>query len=540
MLKLNETMVLYEDKGYIAVAVSDMATLVALRAMPMAVASSNIVPSMVLLPWCDDVCRVLTNMGYDMTMASPFMFSQHPLVEGKYTGMAHQLITAAFVCLHPRSYVLSDPRTGKTGSLILAMDYLQRNRMVTGGFLIATTVTTMQSVWVDGIKGTIPNAKVVIAHQATRASALKEPADFYITNYDSVRLSTKDFVNAVLEQRIGGCVIDELTHLGNASSKRFKAFNAVLNQTNMEYVIGLTGSPGNNPEAIYGMCSMVNRGRLKVRTKTAWLNMVTYRYGPEPYMVKNTADAPRVFHEVMQPAIRFAKKDILDLPPVVTQDRVCDLSKEQRDMREQFVAAAIALTKTGERITAANGGVAMQKLMQTALGFCMDNNGKPIELEHPSRAQTIIDIIGETDRKVVVFSCYKASMKMRLDEIRAAGYTAELISGDVSGAERARILHDFQYSDAPHVLVAHPQTVSYGVELSRSDTMIFDGPPMLGGFVYAQALERLSSAKQTAAHISIIRVMSSPEEKRGFAMLDAGKTFSDTVAALFEEFKKSA
>ena len=79
--------------------------------------------------------------------------------------------------------------------------------------------------------------------------------------------------------------------------------------------------------------------------------------------------------------------------------------------------------------------------------------------------------------------------------------------------------------------------MSYGVELSRSDTMIFDGPPMLGGFVYAQALERLSSAKQTADKISIIRVMASPEEKRGFRLLDEGKNFSDTVAALFESFK---
>ena len=538
MLKLNETMVLYEDKGYIAVAVSDMATLVALRAMPMAVASSNIVPSMVLLPWCDDVCRVLTNMGYDMTMASPFMFSQHPLVEGKYTGMAHQLITAAFVCLHPRSYVLSDPRTGKTGSLILAMDYLQRNRMVTGGFLIATTVTTMQSVWVDSIKGTLPNAKIVIAHQATRASALKEPADFYITNYDSIRLSAPAFIKAVHEKRIGGVVIDELTHLGNASSKRFKAFNAVCNQTGLEYVIGLTGSPGNNPEAIYGMCSMINRSRLPVRTKGAWLNMTTYKYGPEPYMVKVLPDAPEIFHQVMQPAIRFAKKDIMDLPPVVFQNRVCDLSADQSTVRDQFVATAIAMLDSGEQITAANGGVLMQKLMQVALGFCNNNDGEPTELAHSMRAKTITDIIGETDRKVVIFSCYKKSMKMRLDEVRAAGYTAELISGDVSGSDRARILHDFQYKDDPHVLIAHPQTVSYGVELSRSDTMIFDGPPMLGGFVYAQALERLSSAKQTADKISIIRVMASPEEKRGFRLLDEGKSFGDTVAALFEGFKK--
>ena len=539
MLKINDKVILYEDKGYLAVCVdTDQNLLDHLGNVPMSCKMAAVVPTMILLPWCDDVCRILVNAGFDLTAASPFMYTRHPLIEGKYEAMAHQLMTAAFVSLHPRSYVLSDPRTGKTGSLILAMDYLQRARRVTGGFLIATTVTTMQSVWLDGIKDTLPGAKVLIAHQGTRESALEEPADFYITNYDSIRLSAPAFIKTVHEKRIGGVVIDELTHLGNASSKRFKAFNAVCNQTGLEYVIGLTGSPGNNPEAIYGMCSMINRSRLPVRTKGAWLNMTTYKYGPEPYMVKVLPNAPEIFHQVMQPAIRFAKKDIMDLPPVVFQNRVCDLSADQSTVRDQFVATAIAMLDSGEQITAANGGVLMQKLMQVALGFCNNNDGEPTELAHSMRAKTITDIIGETDRKVVIFSCYKKSMKMRLDEVRAAGYTAELISGDVSGSDRARILHDFQYKDDPHVLIAHPQTVSYGVELSRSDTMIFDGPPMLGGFVYAQALERLSSAKQTADKISIIRVMASPEEKRGFRLLDEGKSFGDTVAALFEGFKK--
>lgn len=538
MIKLNNQMILYEDKGYIAISVMDKQTAAVLKSIPSAVSASEEFPTVILLPWCDEVCRVLTNMNYDMTLAAPFLYTKHPLIEGKYSSMAHQLVTAAFVCLHPRCYVLSDPRTGKTGSLILAMDYLQRHRMVQGGFLIATTVTTMQSVWLDGIKATIPDAKILIAHRDTRESALAEPADFYITNYDSVRLSPKAFVAAVKEKRIGGCVIDELTHMGNASSKRFRAFDAVVNATHMEYVIGLTGSPGNNPEAIYSMCSMINRAKLPYRTKSAWLSRVTYRYGMEPFMVRNTDDAPKVFHDVMQPAIRFNKKDIIDLPPIVSQNRSCNLSAEQKKMREQFVATAIALTESGERITAANGGVVMQKLMQVAQGFCMDNNGHPVPLEHKERTQTILDAIGETNRKVVIFCCYKATMAMRLVEIRSAGYTADLISGDVTGEERARILHDFQYEDAPHVLIAHPQTVSYGVELSRSDTMIFDGPPMLGGFVYAQALERLSSAKQTADRVSIIRIMASPEEKRGFAMLDAGKNFSDTVSVLFESFKE--
>ena len=67
--------------------------------------------------------------------------------------------------------------------------------------------------------------------------------------------------------------------------------------------------------------------------------------------------------------------------------------------------------------------------------------------------------------------------------------------------------------------------------------MVFDGPPMLGGFVYAQALERLSSAKQKAANINVISLMASPEERRGFSMLRSGHDLGMFIASLFEEYK---
>ena len=78
--------------------------------------------------------------------------------------------------LYDKSYVLSEPRLGKTGSIILAMDYLQRHRALTGGVLIITTYTTIHSVWANGIRETLPNAIVQIVHGPTRAADLRRPA----------------------------------------------------------------------------------------------------------------------------------------------------------------------------------------------------------------------------------------------------------------------------------------------------------------------------------------------------------------------------
>lgn len=531
--------VIFEDKGMMVTQVRDPVLVQRARSLPYAEfleGEGGLL--LVQLPWSDDACRMLSNIGLDMTEASPFYSSDIPLIEGKYQGMKHQLFTAAFVCLNPRSYVLNDPRTGKTGSMVLAMDYLQRNRFVTGGFLVITTVTTITSVWYHSIKETLPNARVVVVNGKSREAVLAQPADFYLTNYDSVRLSKDTFIKAVREGRIGGCIIDELTHVGNASSQRHKCIDAVLNGTNMQYVIGLTGTPGNNPETVYGMCRMINRARLPATTKRGWLNITTIQYGSEPYMKRMHPDAPRIIHEAMQPAVRFNKADIIDLPPVVTQDRECELSPEQKRMREEFKAQAVALTASGETITAANGGVLYQKLMQVAQGFCMDNEGNPVPLQHEARTKTLVDIIGESSRKVVVFCCYKATIAMRAKEFETAGYSTGIVDGSVSAAKRAEVLHAFQHDKDPHVLICHPTTTAYGVELSAADTLVFDGPPPLGGFIYAQALERLSSAKQTADKISIIRVMASPEEKRFFKTLDNGHDMGNFISEMFEDFSR--
>lgn len=538
MEKVNDSLLLDRDAHYMFAVVTDPVLRKQAKEIKGVEYKDAESYTLVALPHTNDGCIIARNLGVpDTYKVAPFNYEQHPLVEGMYKPMAHQLETAAFLTVNPRSYVLSDPRTGKTGSLILAMDYMQRHRQVTGAFLIVTTVTTIDSVWMDSIKQTLPKAHIVKVHGKHRAEALDEPADFYITNYDSIRLSKQAFIDAVLAGRIGGVVIDELTHVGNTSSQRFKAIDAIVNKLNMRVVYGVTGSPGDNPDAVYGMASVVNKRSLPCRTKRGWADLVTYQYGPEPYMRRPKDTAPETIFKTLQPAIRFNKADVIDLPPVMTQTRTCALSAEQTRMREQFKAQALALAESGDVITAANGGVLYQKLMQTAQGFVMGNDGKPVFLKHEERTRTILECIGETSRKVVVFGVYRAMNHKLAEELEDAGYTTGIIDGSVSTKERTRLLHDFQYAKDPHVLICHPTTTAFGVELSTADTLIFNGPPPLGGFIYTQALERLSSAKQKAPSISIIRIAASQEEEKFFKTLDTGKEMGQFIATLFEEYR---
>lgn len=492
------------------------------------------------LPWTTQSCKLLQNMGFDSLPAMPFLQDNDRLVEGKHQPMRHQLLSAAFMILNSRGFNLAEPRTGKTAATIIGADYMRRTGMITGGVLIITTLTTIHGVWKASIESTVPGAMVEVVHGKTRSKSLQKVADFYITNYESCRLNEKDFIKAIQEKRIGAVVIDELTHVGNSGSKRHKAIYNICNKSGVHHVWGLTGSPADNPEMVYGMCRCVNQTQLPCTTKADWLDLTMYQYGPEPYMKRPNVMAPAVIHKAMQPAIRFSKANILDLPPVTTQMRTCDLSSEQKKRREELKAEAVSILESGAVITAANGGVLLTKLMQVALGIVKDENGAVHELDHKARTDTVLEAIAETSRKTVIFCGYIAGIDMLVRECRKAGYTCDKVDGSVTGQKRSQVLYDFQNGKDPHVLVCHPTTTAMGVELSAADTLIFDGVPLTGGFVYAQSIERLSSAKQTADNINIIHVIATPEERKALDSLRSGYDLGQQIANMFEEFAQSA
>lgn len=494
---------------------------------------------LVELSLSEDSCRLLMDLGIpDALHISPLMYSVHSKVEGVYRPMQHQLLTAAFVAMHPRCYVLSDPRTGKTGSLVLAMDYLQRSHTVAGAWLVVATVTTMRSVWAKSIESTLPSSITAIAHGPTRETALfTRGANFIITNYDSIRISEKAFTYAVQKGFIGGIVLDELTHLGRTSSRRHKAFHRLVVGTNMHRVIGLTGSPAANTDAAYGMAHIVNPDRLPCKSFKVWQYMTSFQPEPgKPYRLPRY-NAPDIIYSTLQPAIRFRKQDIIDLPPIMTQTRECDLSAKQAAVYRALKSEAKALAESGEVITASNGGVLFGKLMQAALGVVIDDKGDPVPIDNEPRVKAIQEAIAETSRKVVIMCCYTAAIDDLKVKLSKAGISTAVIDGRVSGGKRAELLEAFQTTDTPRVLICHPTTTAYGVELSAADTLIFNGAPPLGGFIYAQALERLSSAKQDAKSIQIIRIVSTYEEKKMFRRLDDGKELSGFVNELFEEYR---
>lgn len=512
------------------------------------------------LPLRPDSLKLLRNLGYNTRGLEVLRHRYNlPKIEGQYDPLAHQVTTAAFLSENPRAFCTSTMRTGKTASTIMAADYLQQQRLVSG-VLVICTVSTMTGVWEKEIKGMVPHAKVNVLHtdgkDATeyRRKKLAEPAHYYIINYDGLKLLAPELKQAVEDGRIQCVIVDEMTHYANSQTDRWDVADQIINGHRWEvwttnsgkkrrrrladtvavpYVWGLTGTPG-GPEGIYGQVKLINPDKMDM-FYTSWRESVMVKINAFKWVPRHGYQ--EIIKRHLQPCIRFDKKDIMDLPPVIFQHRTCALSKEQQKLYSRLKNEMVTQAADGTEIKAVNKAALITKLLQISCGVVRGEERR-VALDMKERMDTLEEIIKESQSKVVIFAAYTAVLDRLMDELTARGHKVGLVDGRVTGKKRDKVFAGFQLGNEYDILLCHPQTTAFGVELSAADTMVFFGPPMSGEFVYQQAVERLSSLSQKADQIALVHLTATAEERKLFQSIKDGVDVNEAINNLFSEIVK--
>jgi SNF2 family DNA or RNA helicase len=423
------------------------------------------------------------------------------------------------------------------------LDYLRKVKGEAGAALIVAPLSVLDDTWLRTVKETLPWASAAVVHGPVerRRQILKAGHDYLIINYEGLHLLKAELMVMALERRLGFVVFDELTHYGNPDSRRWKAANAIVNESDTNKnlrVWGLTGTPGGNSVAVFGYVKLVNPLEMEHRSQSSWRSFVQERYGLQAGEWRDRSDAQYSIYSVMQPAIRFTKEQVLEhLPPLMRVYRRVELSKPQAQAIAQLREEYQIKFKNGETLTIQQQSALVGKVFQLALGVAIGDRGT-FRLDSKPRIEEVLNIIKESDRKTVVFRAFTGALDDLLEQLRKAGVSVEKVDGSVGRTDRVRIFSDFQNKPEPRVLVAHPQTVAYGVELAAADQLIFDGPPLSGVQNYLQALERPMSAKQTADKVSVIQLSATDEERKFFENLEKRQSSAEMTADLFNFFLK--
>ena len=218
----------------------------------------------------------------------------------------------------------------------------------------------------------------------------------------------------------------------------------------------------------------------------------------------------------LQPAIRYTKRECLDLPEVTYQMRDVPLTPQvhryYKELKSQMLIEA-----AGQQISAVNAAASMSKLLQISGGAVYTDGRDVVEFDISPRLNLLEEVLEETVNKVVVFVPYLHTIDLVIEFLNSKGYVNEVIKGDVPASRRADIINRFQSQETPRVLVIQPQSASHGVTLTAADTIVF-WSPVMSVETYLQCIGRIDRVGQRNP-CTVVHLQGSDAERRVYKML---------------------
>ncbi len=480
----------------------------------------NVIPSarqfqfqghdLIAVPHKLDETKVLRNLGFD----TPSPIRSQYKWSGQYTPMAHQFETCDFLTMNRRAFCLLDMGLGKTLCTLWAYDYLRSIGRIKS-MLVISPLSTLEPTWANEVFRHFPHLTFGVLHGSKdrREKLLAEDFDVYLINHDGIKtmlppLKAKKGIDLV--------VVDEIASFRNAKSDRWKALNQIT--AGKDWVWGLTGTPTpNGPEDAWAQVRLISPERV-TPFAGKWRDQTMRQVGTFKWLPRE--NATEIVAQAMQPAIRFKRDDVLDLPPCTLLDRHAPMSLEQASAYKEMLTK-LKTEASQSQILAVNEGVKLGKLVQIASGVVYDIKGEPVVLGAESRLKVVREAIEQSGSKSIVFVPYTGVLNYVATEL-GKDYHVAVINGSTPKGERDRIFQTFQHTNEIDVLVAQPAAMSHGLTLTSASTTIW-WSPITSHETYAQANARITRPGQRH-HQFIVRVEGSAVERKLYATLEKRHT----------------
>lgn len=479
----------------------------------------------IVLPFDVPTVETLYSKGIDVEgpILHEYPFKWHrPLPAFK-----HQLFTADRVTKLRSGFIFNEIGTAKTLSVLWAADYLQSKGMV-NKVLVVCTLSTTHLIWADTIFKSFPHRSYALLYgsKARRIKELERDVDYYIINHDGLKVmgewkTVKDktyLLSTLFDSRpdIDMIIVDESAIFRNARTDLFKSMDWIANIKGLDRRLWLmTGNPTpGKPTDIWAQARLVKKDLFHksfVRFRHQVMHKVTeFKWVPN-------LDWEKFIYDAIGPyCVRFKRDDCIDMPPVVTQPRECEMSKQQVGAYKKMMDT-YTIEMNNKLITAANQGVKLNKLLQIACGCVYDRDGEAHNLDCKPKLKVLFEVVEESGSKLIVYTPFKHSIAMLLKHLEKQ-WSVGVVNGDVSMTKRNEIFYAFQEGDL-EIILAHPKAMAHGLDLTRSHTICWWTP--IDDFeIDEQANGRITRPGQIHTQ-TIVRLIASPVEKKVYQRNDA-------------------
>lgn len=486
--------------------------------------SAIVGPNQVLVHWNMRAMQTLTGLGFQnvpSAIAKNYHYPHRPGMSPR----AHQRCMAEFTTLHRRCFNFSDMGTGKTLAAIWAADYLMSIGMIKR-VLIAAPLSILKCAWEADIFSSAMHRSVGVAvgDAKRRSKVIASECEFCIINHDGIKSSRPELARAKFDL----IIVDEATAFSNTQTDRWKALNSLVAQDPMLWLI--TGTPAaNSPLQAYGLAKLVCPDRVP-KYFNAWKDLTMFKVSTFTFVPRSNAQET-VFN-ALQPAIRFDKKDCLDLPPVTFVEREVAMDAGQQKYYDEMKQEML-MWAAQKQITAVNSGVLMGKLLQISAGAVYSDDGSVIDFRAKGRVAEMLSVIEQSEHKVLVFAQYKHTVKMLARVLEEAGIECGVIDGDTPQDSRKLLIDMFQNTDTLKVLVLQPKVAAHGITLTAANVAIWYSPTS-SLELWRQANDRINRIGQVNK-MTVVKLIGSPIERKVYTVLERRDAAQSDLLGLYRE-----
>jgi SNF2 family DNA or RNA helicase len=481
----------------------------------------------VLVKWGQTEAEILAGLGFN-DIPSPILKNYE--WTGKLTPFEHQKTTASFLSIRRRAFCFNEQGTGKTASVIWAADYLL-NKGLVKRVLVLCPLSIMKSAWQQDLFKFAMHRSCSVAYGAAkqREKIIAAGAEFVVINFDGLAIVKDQIINGGFDL----IVVDEASAYKTATTNRWKILNQIMKDTNPRLWM-LTGTPAaQSPLDAYGLAKLIGNDKCpkyygQYRDQVM-MKVTQFKWAPRP-------KAQDLVHSILQPAIRFERKDCLDLPEVTHTEREAPLTPQQMKYYKQLKQQML-IEAAGEEVSALNAAGKINKLLQISGGAVYTDTGEVLEFDVSNRLSAVLEVIEEASNKVLVFVPFTHTIELLRARLEREGISCAVINGKVPVNKRSEIVQQFQTEDKPHVLIIQPQAASHGLTLTAADTIIWYAP-VTSVETYLQANARINRPGQKNA-MTIVHIRGSEVENRLYSMLRSNIDNHEKVIDLYRQMVTS-
>jgi SNF2 family DNA or RNA helicase len=424
-----------------------------------------------------------------------------------------------------KAFCFNEQGTGKTASVIWAVDYLMHIGLIRR-VLVICPLSIMKAAWQGDLFKFALHRTVSVAYgnARKRKEIINAGAEFVIINFDGVGIVKDEIINGGFDL----IVVDEASAYKNAQTSRWKDLRDITRVTKGLWM--LTGTPAaQSPADAYGLAKLVNPKGVP-QFFTHFKDMVMTKVSQYRYIPKPTAK--HIVHTALQPAIRFEKRQCIDLPPLTFVERDAPLTPQQAGFYK-LLKKEMMIEAAGEEISAVNAATQINKLLQISCGSIYTDTGEVVDFDVSNRLNVVQEIVDECSNKVLIFVPFTHSIMLLEKHLTKNGVPCEIINGSVSVNKRSDVVKQFQEQPDPKVLIIQPQAASHGLTLTAADTIIWYAP-CTSVETYLQANARIDRPGQVNP-MTIVHICGSAVETRLYSMLQNNVAGHKEIIDLYQE-----